>query len=40
MNIEFEELTHSNYKYACEIERDDIILYACFYGHKLIDFLI
>ncbi len=24
MNIEFEELTHSNYKYACEIERDDI----------------
>ena len=24
MNIEFEELTYSNYKYACEIERDDI----------------
>ena len=24
MNIEFEELTHSNFKYACEIERKDI----------------
>lgn len=24
MNIEFEELTRANYKYACEIERNDI----------------
>ena len=24
MEIEFEELTHSNYKYACEIQRNDI----------------
>lgn len=24
MKIEFEELTHSNYKYACEIDRSDI----------------
>lgn len=24
MDMEFEELTHTNYKYACEIKRDDI----------------